>query len=377
VILQGAAWLARPEERTLSGLVLGVVLLGQARYESALYVLPAALLIALGWWRERRLILSWPAIAAPLLLIPVALLQKVISHSPIMWELRENQTSRFGLEYLAGNLAGAYEFFTSTGVTKANSLLLGGLGLLALIVTGWRLVPRRGRGPELGPLRLSLLAFGGAILGVSGLIMFYYWAALNDPMAARFALPLHLLLVLVIVAAAGWGDRRWPVSVVALGLVAVFILGVSAPKQSYHHYSHVGNDELAWEQRVVAARPPGVRLIVTNKSTLPWLIRRTPSILLDRAKGVADRLADHLQMPDFSEILVTQGARPTTREGQYQVPPDEVLPPWFRLELIAERRFGTKLARISRLVAVELPGDYQPSIAPVGREAVAAARPDQ
>ena len=377
VMLQGAAWLARPDERTLSGLVLGVVLLVQARYESALYVLPAALLIVLGWGRERRLILTWPAIAAPLLLITVALQQKVISHSPIMWELRENQTSRFGLEYLAGNLAGAYEFFTSTGVTKANSLLLGGLGLVALLVAGWRLVLRRARWADFGPLRLSLLVFGGAILAVFGLIMFYYWAALNDPMAARFALPLHLLLVLVVVAAAGWADRRWPVSVVALGLVAVFILGVSAPKQSYHHYSHAGNDELAWEQRVVAARPPGVRLIVTNKSTLPWLIRRTPSILLDRAKGVADRLAEHLQMPDFSEILVTQGARPTSREGHYQVPPDEVLPPWFRLELIAERRFGTKLARISRLVAVELPGDYQPSIAPVGSEAVAAARPDQ
>ncbi|HWA27706.1 MAG TPA: hypothetical protein VG734_18765 [Lacunisphaera sp.] len=376
VMLQGGAWLARPDERTLSGFVLGVVLLVQARYESALYVVPAALLIALGWWRERRLIISGAAIAAPLFLVPVALLQKVISNSPIMWELHENQTSRFSAEYLGGNLRAAYEFFTTPGMTRANSPLLGALAVAALGVVGWRLAARRSRWADLGPVQLSLLAFGTAILAVSTLIMFYYWAALTDPMSARFALPLHLLLVLVIVAAAAWADRRWPVSVVALGAVAVFILGVSAPKQSYHHYSHAGNDELAWEQRVVAARPPGQRLIVTNKSPLPWLIERTPSILLDRAKGVADRLADQLHMPDFSEILVTQGMRPASAEGQYQVPPDEVLPPWFKLELVAERRFGTKLARISRLVAIDLPADYQPSIAPaVG--AAAPGRPGQ
>lgn len=378
VILHGAAWLARPGERTLSGLVLAVLLLVQSRYESALYVLPAGLVIALGWWRARRLIITGAVIAAPLLLIPVALQQKVVSNNPVMWELHENQTSRFSVEYLAGNLQGAYEFFSATGMTQANSLLLGPLGLVALAVVGWRLWLERARWRDVTPVQLSLLVFGAAILAVTGLVMFYYWAALNDPMAARFALPLHLLLVLAIVAAAGWGDRRWPVSVVALGVVAIFILGVSSPKQSYHYYSHLGNDEIAWEQRVVAARPHGTRLILTNKSPLPWLIENTPAILLDRAKVVADRLAEQLQMPDFSEILVTQGARPTTLDGDYQLPPEEVLPAWFHLEPVAERRFGTKLARISRLVAIDLPGDYKPSTPPpVSGEAVASARPDK
>lgn len=378
VILHAAAWLARPEERTLSGLVLGVVLLVQSRYESALYVLPAALIIVLGWWRARRLIITGTVLAAPLLLLPVALQQKVISNSPLMWELRDNQTSRFSVEYLAGNLKGAYQFFTATGVTQANSPLLGLLGGAALLVVGWRLWRHRARLLETGPLPVSLLAFGAGILAVTGLIMFYYWAELNDPMAARFALPLHLLLVLLVVAAAAWGDRRWPVSVVALGAVALFILGGSSPRQAYHYYSHMGNDEIAWEQRVVAARPPITRLIVTNKSTLPWLIDRTPAILLERARGVADRLADQLHLPDLGEILVTQGARPTSLEGHYQIPPDEVLPPWFRLEPVAEKRFGTKLARISRLVAIDLPSDYQPSSPPaVTSEAQAAPRPDK
>ena len=364
VMLQGTAWLARPDERTLAGFVLAVVLLVQSRYESALYVLPAGLVIGLGWWRGRRLLITWTVIAAPLLLIPVALQQKVISNSPMMWELHENQTSRFSVAYLAGNLEGAWAFFTGTGLTQANSLLLAPLGLAALVVVGWRLGSRWTRLRELGPLQLNLLLFGAGILGVSTLVMFYYWAALNDPMAARFALPLHLLLVLAVVAAAAWGDRKWPVSIIALGLVAAFILGSSAPRQSFHFYSHLGNDEIAWEERVVAARPPGTRLMLTNKSTLPWLINNTPAILLDRARSVADRLAEQLHLPDFSEILVTQCARPGSAEGDYQVPQDEVLPAWFHLEPVAERRFGTKLARISRLVAIDLPRDYKPSSPP-------------
>lgn len=378
VMLLGAIWLKQPEEQTLTAFILTVLLLVQSRYESALYVLPAGLAILLGWWRARRLLISWTTIAAPLLLIPIALQQKIISNSPMMWELRDNQSSRFSAEYLASNLQGAWAFFTGTGMTQPNSLLLAPLGLVALFILGGRLWGKRARLPAMEPLQLSLLLFGTTVLGVTGMVMFYYWGAWNDPMAARFALPLHLLLVLAVVAAAGWADRSWPVSTIILGAVGLFILGSSAPKQSFHFYSHLGYDEIAWEERVIAARPPGNRLILTNKSTLPWLINRTPSILLERARVVADRLAEQLHQPEFSEILVTQGARPGSLEGDFQYPPDEVLPPWFQLELVAERRFGTKLARISRLKAIDLPPDYKPSAAPaVASEARPYEKPVQ
>src|SRR6185436_7188334 len=98
---------------------------------------------------------------------------------------------------------------------------------------GWLLWARRARLLGRSPMQTSVLVFGTAILAGTVLVMFYYWAALNDPLAARFALPMHLLLVLAVVLAAAWGDRKGPVSLVALGLVAVFILGVSSPKQSY------------------------------------------------------------------------------------------------------------------------------------------------
>jgi hypothetical protein len=364
VVLLAAAWLREPGETRLSALVLGTVLLVQSRYESAIYVAPAALAILLGWWRARRIILSWPAVISPLLLLPVALQQKVISASPIMWELRENQTSRFSVEYLEGNLRAAWEFFTSPGLALANSRLLAALGVVAALIVIGRVAARWRDWLRLGPMPTSLLLFGGGIATITAMIMFYYWAALNDPMAARFALPFCLLLILCVVAAAAWADRRVPASVVVLGAVAAFTLAVSAPKQSYHFYSHLGNDEIEWERRTILARPGGPRLILSNKSTLPWMITATPAILLQRAALVADRLEAHLRQPDFHEILVTQSARPTSADGGYQLVPEEALPPWFQLELLAERRFGTKLARISRVVAIHLPADFKPSNPP-------------
>lgn len=376
-IILGAAWLRQPDETRLSAFVLGIVLLVQSRYESAIYVLPAALAIVWGWWRARRLVLSWPTILAPLLLVPVALQQKVVSHSPVMWELRPNQTSRFSLEYLAGNLRDAWAFFMADGLVLANSRAVAVLGGLALLVVAARVVAKRRSWLELPALPASLLLFGGGILAITALMMFYYWAAFSDPMASRFALPLYLLLVLALVAAAAWADRRVPASLVGLVALAAFTLAVSAPKQSYHYYSHMGNDELAWEQRIVAARP-GTPLILSNKSTLPWMITATPAILIERARAVADRLAEHLQLPDFSEILVTQSMRPTSAEGGYQLVPEEALPDWIHLELLAERRFGTKLARISRIVSIDLPADFQPSTPPpVEGEAVRQPPPSK
>jgi len=378
VMLHAAAWLRAPDETRLAAFVLAAVLLVQARYESAVFAAAAALAIVLGWWRVRRVILPWPVLVAPWLLVPVALQQKIVAATPVMWELRENRTSRFSVDYLGENLLAARDFLAGTVLTQGNSLLLTALAVPALAFVAIRLWQRRRRLLDGAPWRTTLLLFGGGILAITTLMMFYYWAAFTDPMAARFALPLHLLLALAIVVAARWADRWVPASLLALVLTGIFAVGSAAPKESYHFYSHVGNDELAWEHRVVASYPRVPRLILTNKSPLPWLIESTPAILIGRAASVADRLAEQLHQPDFAEILVTQSARPSTANGDYQLVPEDALPPWIHLELLAERRVGTKLARISRVVGIDLPKDYLGSVPePVAAEAARPSRPGE
>jgi hypothetical protein len=356
----GTLFLHRPTEKSLSAFVLTTVLLAQCRYESAIFVAPAALVVLVGWWRSRQIVLSVASLATPLLLVPVALHNKVLSETPILWEMKENQSSRFALEYGADNARGVFEFLFDGGAHLANSVLLSVLGLAGLVVCAvwWGRNFKRLRTMDAAAVVWTLFAIG--ILANLVLVLFYYWSRFTDPMASRFSLPLYLLMVFASVVLIRWLDRRVPASLATLGLILVGFLGFGVPKQAYHFYSRMGVDEIEWEHRFVASLPPAKRIMVTNKSTLPWLLEKTPSILIDRARLVSDRLAHQLAEPTFDEILVSQSLRPTTAQGHHQLVPEEALPDEFVLQTLVERRFGTKIARISRLVEITPPPDETP-----------------
>jgi hypothetical protein len=364
----GARYLADPAEAGLEAFVLSAVLLAQSRYESALYVLAAAAVVVWGWWAVRRVILPWSALAAPMLLLPVALQNRVVANSPLLWELDEARKVRFSIDYLPANVRGAVAFLFNGNAERANSLLLSAAGLAAVLVLAllvawrWRTWRRR------APAEVALACFGGVILANTGLVMFYYWASFDDPMASRFSLPWLLLMVFATVVVARWLDRRLPATTLLLALAAGWAVPEAAAKFGHHYYSHLGNDEIAWHHRWVNARPSARRLVISNRTSLSWLLEETPAILLDRARLVADRLQHQLTQPLFDEILVIQALRPTSAEGDFQLPEEEELPDFFRTELLAEKRFGTRLCRVSRLVAVDLPVGWEPPLGK-GREA--------
>lgn len=351
----GGAYLRQPDSSRLSALVLGAVLLAQARYESAIFVLPVALIILLGWWQRGGVVLSWTAMLAPLLLIPCGLQNKVLSSTKWMWELKENQDSRFSVEYLGKNLGGAEDFLFNTTQRYANSLPFAVLGFLALGWLLWHLLRDRPALREIPPDRLALFLIGLGAVANTVLIMFYYWSSFNDPMASRFALPLHLVFAFAVVAAGASLGRRWPAVPGLLGGVTLLAVVMATSRFAQPLYSHTGGEEIEWEKRFIAALPQGERLIITNKSTLPWLLQKTPSILVGRAGLVADRVRSSLEESMFREILVMQSFRPTTVDGDHAMVPEDRLPEGFELEFLTERRFGTKITRISRLVAVSRP----------------------
>ena len=167
-------------------------------------------------------------------------------------------------------------------------------------------------------------------------------------------------MVFVAVMFTHWLDRHLPATTICLVATGVCFLSFSVPKQSPHFYSRLGIDEIEWERRYVAALPPAQRIILANNSTIIWLLDKTPSILLNRARLVADRLRYQLGASNFQEILVLQGLRPTSPEGFHAIVPEDRLPDSYHLETLTEKRFGTKIARISRLVAVDADKTQKP-----------------
>ena len=361
VLVAAILYLRVPDDDRLALLVLATVLLAQSRYESVLFVGPVAVIILLGWRRRGSLLLPWPAVVAPLLLVPYAWHDRIVDTKTVLWQLREGETSRFGFGYLPGNLEGAWNFYFSTSPGQPNSLWLTLLGLagalwaLVSLVRRW-CVRRAGR-PHFGSPFVVVGLCALAIVANVVLLMFYYWSRFDEPIAARFALPSCLLLALIV----GWfvhslDVRRLPATrMAALGL-AVWFFVVAAPAYSRRIYTsqNLVMRELEWEiERVKARRGPV--LLITQKATMPFLLHRISTINTSSARMRVDQLAWHMRAGTFREVLVSQVIRPTSGQGEGGVDPDETLPDGFRLETIEHKRFGARWIRISRVVEIVPP----------------------
>lgn len=356
VIVTGVLYLRAPGDDRLSLFVLTTVLLAQSRYESVIFVVPAAVVIVAGWQRAGRLFLPWPAVLAPLLLVPYAWHNRILSASPLLWQLNEGQTSRFSWSYLPTNLQGAWSFFFNFGPSLANSWYLSALGAAALIGLGWWTI-RRFRGPAhpaLSPAALVLVAFAVGIIANFVLLMFYYWSRLDDVVASRFALPFCLLLALVV----GWFlshcDRRLPATRLACVGLVLWALGWGIPATARRTYTsqNLVMKEVEWEYDFLRQRR-GPLLFVSNKSSIPFVLWRIPTIIIGVARLRPAQITYHLEEGTFHEVIVAQALRPTSAAGEMGIDPTDVLPPNYRLEPLAEKRFGARWARLSRLVAIE------------------------
>lgn len=358
VMVAAVLYLRAPDDDRLGFLVLGAVLLAQTRYESVLFVGPVAVVVVLGWRRVGRVLLPWPALVAPLLLVPYAWHDRFVGTRPALWQLREGETARFAWRYVAGNVEGAVNFFLSTSPLQANSLWLAVAGGLGLGWVAWRAVAAR-RGGGGGPLATGpgvvVLLTGATVAANLGMLMFYYWSRLDEPIAARFALPACLLLaVMAGWAAHGLDGRGWPATRVAAGTLAAWVLVLGAPAYAHRFYTeqNLVMHELDWQVAQLEARPPGT-LLITSKATMPFLMRRIPAVNTALARGRGDQIGWHLAQGTFREVMVAQVIRPLPAPGEMIVDPEDDLPERFRLEPVAEKRFGGRWIRLSRLTGID------------------------
>jgi hypothetical protein len=358
VMVCAILYLRRPDADRLSLLVLGAALLAQCRYESVLFVLPVAGVIALGWWQRRQVLLPWAACIAPLLLVPYAWLDRFVQSKPMLWQLRAGDTARFGWRYLEGNLEGAWHFFFNLSPGQPSSVcltLLGlaGLGWAVVRMSRWSRQPAYPR-PVWRAEFVVCLLFGGIVAANLGVLMFYYWSRLDEIITARFALPFYFMLALL----AGWGahsigSRGWPALRIGGFALAAWLAVVGAPAYARRLYTsqNLVMRELYWELEQVAAHP-GPVLVITSKATMPYLLQRIPAVNTGLARSRGPEIAWHMAQGTFHEVLVAQVLRPTSGEGNPAVEPEDALPASFELQPVACKRFGVRWIQISRVAKV-------------------------
>jgi hypothetical protein len=188
-------------------------------------------------------------------------------------------------------------------------------------------------------------------------VMFYYWARLDEPVTARFALP--SLLMLALLAAAVVRLSPLPGAFALRTSFAVWFLWLAAVggpvfAQRLYTTRNLVRHEVEWELDRVRSRA-GPVLVITSKATLPYILQRVSAVNLSVARLRGAELAWHMERGTFREVLVTQVVRPTAAAGNPAIDPSCVLPGGFKLEPIERKRFGARWIQLSRLVSVQLP----------------------
>ena len=359
----GKWWLDKPTDTTLVAFTYSGLLLAQCRYESILFVFPVGALILYGWWSSKKIRVPWPMFLAPLCLMPYVFQNRILNESKVLWQLEEHQLTPFGTQYLRQNMESAWGFFGQLGWNQSNSPLL--LGLLVVCLVLWLLYqfhysafyPR-----EKTPWRLISVIFGVTIVLNFSLLMFYYWGQLDDPVATRLGLPLHLAAIVFIVYVLS--RKPWDHQLAAISLVCsvVFAWFFTVPNLAQANYIRGVYDarQIRWVKEFIEERP-GPLLLLYNHN-LSTIVDGIAGVPVDHGIKRLPELNLHFVNKTFSEVLlVQQHAKPGEDESESSALLDQIdLEKHFKLEVLANYDLGPGFyARIYKVTGIRMNQEQQ------------------
>jgi hypothetical protein len=334
-------YLRNPQLGTMNILIFMSLLLVQTRYESALFAFPIACVVGLGWLKRKEIMISWPTVLAPLLLIPFALQRVIFDKSPLSYELRAGSEAAFAFSHIPDNLLAATQFFFNFDTTSyPNSALISIAFIAAILVLLFLIVSRR-TVVDLGSSLVFVTGgFSLVILLNFALLMSYHWGQLDDIMATRIALPFILFQVLLCTYVAGRvlinQSARW----VAVSIVGCFGIGFTLPSLATNDYLQwvPGHHEATWTQKQSALLRNQNVMIISNVHMVT-ILERVAAITQNSAKKNKSKLKLHLDLNTYEAIYIIH------RMVKDQDSPERLIPATpvyhdFELELVAEQKLG-------------------------------------
>lgn len=352
-----AHYLDAPDEQRLEAFILGALLLASTRYESAVFLAIGAVAALLGWWRARRVILSWPLIFSPLFLAPLLLQNRMFEGGSRAWQMAGQQgvSVPFGFQYLAPNMGHALAFFFDLSGYQPSSPLFAMAGLVTLPFFGlWMVkVLRQGGGAQGRDQALAWL--GVSLFVVTAVYMFYFWGKFDDPIINRLSLPVHLLMMLSVVLICGQfikSERGWKI-ISAVVFAGILVHGLPVLSKQAYRTIYSPGVEMQLRHEFLAAQEDRNLLLIDNDSFF-WILQKLSSSPVEQVKLRKTGLAYHLRNHSFREMYVFQHIKVDDTTGRQYVDPVDDLGPDFELEAVWERRVQTLLfARISRIKAIK------------------------
>jgi hypothetical protein len=355
-LLLGARYVERRDRPALTAFVFSALLLGQVRYESVVFLLPAALLILWVWWNERSSLLPWPVLIAPLLMVHYPLQHRIFDLRASAWELgsKPGYTEPFSIRYIPENLSHALNFFFGRASEQPNSPILSVLGCLAIPFFALLVLKRLRALHAETPSVVATTIFSLGFLLHFLLLMCYFWGKFDDVIIRRLSLPVHLGMVVALLSVLPQFSHPAVIRILTAA-AAVSILAHGVPSMAAHAYSqeYLPGRETAWRREFMAAQPRPDYLVIDNDSIL-WVAHKVSATPTAHVAKRRDDIAFHMRNRTFSAVYVFQRFNIDPETGAMTVRPGDDPGPAFVLEPVMEERMQLlTLDRISRVKEIK------------------------
>ena len=401
VMLLACRYLQRLDGPSLTAFCYAGLLLTQTRYESVLFVLPIGIVVLIGWQKRGTVLLPWPVVFAPLLLVCFPMQFMVSMSKARFWQLDDtNKDQIFGTGFIGENLSAAGEYLFHYGHINSNSLLLSLLGMVALVFYLVYALPRIGRIGQVDQPRLVLAPFLLTVVASFALIMCYHWSRLTDPVASRFCLPLLLMAALAVPVVLQLSPGPFLLSVCVLfgysawfhlmdqdllafirsgygiiflfllvsasviyiqvkkrdalnyliGVSLLFIIFVTLPVASNHRYA--GRYTPAVEAEIIIRffrEHPEKDYFFTSRSPLLAITHGVSSASIRQVVEKPDNIRKHILHRNYNAFYAFQLVDVNDETGELDIVESYDLGPAFEIETVEERRLiPRQLGRIVR-----------------------------
>jgi 4-amino-4-deoxy-L-arabinose transferase-like glycosyltransferase len=354
-----ATYYLRKPSRILEGaLSLSAVLLTYTRYESGLLLVPVLIVILLGWWREKKILLAWGSVCASLLLLGVMLQTRIYAVTEASWELSAGAIAPFSLSALLENFPHALHFFFSADASLANSLLLSMFGLPAILAFFVMLRTEAVKYWKSNPAGLMTALFGLFLIVHLLIVLSFHASKLDSLFVSRYALPFHWLLVFALLALLAYiAEKRPAIWRVAIALTLFFTLIVTLPKNAKAIFSNKNFivREYNWLE-LLSENTIDSKSLVIDQFTASWALREWAVLEPHVALLSAERIAAEIQSGQYPAAYFVERMHYQDDAFVPNYPVFAELHETFVMELIEERSFRPfELTRLYRLAGYRAP----------------------